>query len=135
MYGTAKIVVSETCNVMELLLLTLLLVKHTVADFFLQRSFMFKDKHVYLAKGGLTHAGIHGILSALVLIPFVNISMAIVLSLIDTIIHYHTDFFKSVWNVKTKATPNENRYWYAFGLDQLVHMLTYVGIVFFIFKG
>ena len=115
---------------MELLLITLLLVKHTVADFFLQRSFMFKDKHVYLGSGGITHAGTHGALSFLVLAPFTTITVSIVLGLIDMIIHYHTDFIKSNWNVRTKATPSENRYWYAFGLDQLAHFLTYVLLVY-----
>ena len=115
---------------MELLLITLLLLKHTVADFFLQRSFMFKDKHVYMGRGGLTHASIHGALSVLVFAPFATITVSVVLGLIDMILHYHTDFFKSNWNVKTKATPNENRYWYAFGLDQLAHFLTYVLLVY-----
>ena len=119
---------------MELLLITLLLVKHTVADFFLQRSFMFKDKHVYLGKGGIIHAAIHGSLTFAVLILCVNsFWLTTLLALLDMILHYHIDYLKSNWNVKTKASPSENRYWYAFGLDQLAHFLTYSLIVYTVY--
>ena len=118
---------------MLLMLLSLLFVKHAIADFFLQRAFMFKDKHVYGGKGGLTHAAIHGALTGLVLlIVFPNVSMVLWLALADAVIHYHVDYIKSSWNIKTAAQPSENRYWYAFGLDQLAHHLTYIGIVWYI---
>lgn len=121
---------------MELLLITLLLVKHTVADFFLQRSFMFKDKHVYLGRGGITHAATHGAFTFIVLILCVSNFWlaATLLALFDMILHYHIDYIKSNWNVKTKASTLENRYWYAFGLDQLAHFLTYSLIVYTVYS-
>lgn len=113
---------------MELLIISLLLTKHVVADFFLQRSFMFKDKHIYGGKGGLVHATSHALLTWLCLI-FFNPSLALILAAMDGVIHYHVDYIKSGWNIRTKASPAETRYWYAFGLDQLAHLLTYVLIV------
>ena len=122
---------------MELLLITLLLIKHTVADFFLQRSFMYKDKHIYAGRGGLVHAGSHGLLTAIavaICVPTpLQLSMALAAGMLDMVIHYHVDYIKSNWNVRTKASPSETRYWYAFGLDQLAHFLTYVLIVYTIF--
>lgn len=120
---------------MLLFLLSLLLIKHAVADFFLQREFMFKDKHIYGGKGGIIHATIHGALTAIILLFVISsISMALLLALIDAVLHYHIDYIKSNWNIKTKAQPSETRYWYAFGLDQLAHHLTYIGIIWYIVK-
>ncbi len=120
---------------MELLLMTLLLVKHTIADFFLQRSFMFKDKYVYLGRGGIIHAATHGVFTFIVLILCISNFWlaATLLALLDMILHYHIDYIKSNWNIRTKASPSENRYWYAFGLDQLAHFLTYSLIVYTVY--
>lgn len=118
-----------------LLLVTLLLVKHVIADFFLQRAFMFRDKHIYAGPGGISHAATHGLLTTIAIIfclPNLGV-FAILLGLFDAVAHYHIDYIKSSWNVKTKASPSENRYWYAFGLDQMAHSLTYVLIVYIIF--
>jgi hypothetical protein len=118
-----------------LLLVTLLLVKHAIADFFLQRAFMFRDKHIYAGPGGISHAATHGLLTTIaIIICLPNLGVfAILLGLFDAVAHYHIDYIKSSWNVKTKASPSENRYWYAFGLDQMAHSLTYVLIVYIIF--
>ena len=118
-----------------LLLVTLLLVKHVIADFFLQRAFMFRDKHIYAGPGGISHAATHGLLTTIaIIICLPNLGVfAILLGLFDAVAHYHIDYIKSSWNVKTKASPSENRYWYAFGLDQMAHSLTYVLIVYIIF--
>jgi hypothetical protein len=120
-----------------LLLITLLLVKHAVADFFLQRAFMFKDKHVYGGLGGISHACIHGFLTFVaIVICFPSMwFFAVLMGKVDALVHYHVDYIKSNWNVRTQATPSETRYWYAFGLDQLAHFLTYVLIVYIIFLG
>ena len=118
-----------------LALVTLLFIKHAIADFFLQRSFMFRDKHIYGSPGGITHAATHGVLTTLAIafcLPNLWL-LAIILGLVDVVLHYHIDYIKSNWNVKTRATPSENRYWYVFGLDQMAHFLTYVLIVYIIF--
>ena len=113
---------------MELLLLTLLLVKHTVMDYFMQKQFMFKDKHIYGGVGGVAHATFHTLGAAIVLVWF-NPMWAIPLALLDGVIHYHIDFCKSTWMAKNKPTTDDPQYWYAFGTDQFAHFLTYVGIV------
>lgn len=113
---------------MQLTLIALLLIKHCIADYFMQYPWMLRDKAVYCAPGGIAHSGLHGILTTVVLMPFIGFG-ALAYGLFDFFVHYHVDYIKSNWNVRTQASPSETRYWYAFGLDQLAHMMTYVVIV------
>ena len=55
---------------MTLAMITLLLIKHIVADYFMQYSWMIRDKGTYGAWGGIAHSGWHGILTLLVLYQF-----------------------------------------------------------------
>jgi hypothetical protein len=110
---------------MELLLLTLLLAKHTVMDYFMQKQFMFKDKHVYGGVGGVAHATFHALGAAIVLIWF-NPLWALPIALLDGVVHYHIDYCKSKWMAKHSPTHDDPRFWWAFGIDQFAHFLTYV---------
>ena len=116
---------------MELVAITLLMIKHVIADYFMQYSWMIRDKGNYGAWGGLAHSGYHGILTALVFALFLEqaILFSILLGLLDSVVHYHVDYVKSnVW--KTKGyTPANQMYWITHGVDQLLHLLTYVAIV------
>lgn len=115
--------------------LTLFLVKHTLADYFLQFSWMMKDKAIYGAKGGIAHAGLHGVLTSLVLLVMgLPIMAGIVLGLIDFIIHYHIDFIKSnLWKSKNlKAT--DQMFWIIHGVDQMLHGLTYIFIIWIVLR-
>lgn len=108
----------------------LLLIKHTIADYFCQYSWMIKDKCTYGAFGGLAHSKFHAILTLLVLylcgIPFLY---SLLLSAFDGIAHYHIDYAKSnLWKRK-KLTAADQLFWVAHGLDQLAHVLTYYVIV------
>ena len=115
---------------MELALITLLLIKHIIADYFMQYGWMIKDKGNYGAWGGIAHSGWHGILTAVVLSIFnIPLLLIIILPIFDGVIHYHVYYVKSnIW--KTKGyTPENQMYWITHGVDQLLHLLTYVGIV------
>lgn len=115
---------------MELALITLLMVKHVIADYFMQYSWMIKDKGTYGAWGGIAHAVWHGILTAVVLSIFnIPLLLIFILPIFDGVLHYHIDYVKSnVW--KTKAyTSAHQMYWVTHGVDQLLHFLTYVAIV------
>lgn len=120
---------------MELTLITLLLIKHFVGDFLLQRKYQYANKGNYGHPGGLLHAGIHAIGTFIVLFFFVDPILALKLALIDMAIHYHIDFFKTNVNRKMELQIQHNQYWALLGFDQLLHQLTYVGIVCAITKG
>ena len=101
-------------------------VKHFLCDFVLQFNNMIREKGTYGARGGLYHAGIHGWFTFVVLIPFFP-AIAILAGIIDFLIHYHIDW------AKMKLTKNlsftDRNYWVWFGLDQMLHYLTYIAII------
>ena len=115
---------------MTLALITLLIIKHTIADYFMQYSWMIKDKGTYGAWGGIAHSGYHGLLTFVVLLLFVNPDIAFLFGVLDSIIHYHVDYVKSNFWKSKKLTAMDQQYWIAHGVDQLAHLLTYIGIIY-----
>lgn len=112
-------------------LLLLLQIKHFLADFVLQTDVMIKDKGEYGAPAGLAHSFIHGALTAgvfAVAAPF-GVYTAISIGIYDMLIHYHIDWAK----MQFKAEPNSPKFWTLFGLDQLLHQLTYLAIIYWAF--
>ena len=116
---------------MTLAMITLLILKHIVADYFMQYSWMIRDKGTYGAWGGIAHSGWHGIGTLLVLYQFYNIPvhLLILLTLFDFVIHYHVDYVKSNFWKSKNLGPTDQLYWVTHGVDQLLHLLTYVAIV------
>jgi hypothetical protein len=113
-------------------LLALFGIKHFVCDFVLQNKLMLKDKGTYGAIGGIRHAVDHAIGTAIVLIiifPWDEWShiAAIILGIIDGIIHYHIDWAKT--KLSQGLTPADKNFWIWFGADQGLHYLTYVMII------
>ncbi|HML91978.1 DUF3307 domain-containing protein [Methyloceanibacter sp.] len=109
----------------------ILLVKHTVADFFLQTPYQFRNKGTYGHPGGLLHAGIHVALTPLVYLVLApaTLLLALEIALGEFVIHYHVDWAKEQAGRRLGATPQTACFWHALGIDQLLHGLTYVGIV------
>lgn len=118
-----------TCTI--LLALTVLSVKHTVGDFFLQTPYQFANKGTYGHPGGLVHAGIHTLLTIPVfaVMPASSIMLGIGILAAEFMVHYHLDWSKEQLVKKFKLTQTDNWFWHLFGLDQLGHMLTYFAIV------
>ncbi len=114
-----------------LLLLTLLFTKHYIVDFPLQTKFQWSNKGTYGHPGGTLHALLHCIGTVLVLIFFVPPHTAILLGFADGVIHYHIDWAKMNLNAKMQWAPNTHeQFWWLLGLDQFLHALTYIGLVF-----
>lgn len=121
---------------MELIAVTLFIIKHSIADYFTQYSWMIKDKATYGAFGGLAHAGWHGILTTAVVWNLTGLHMfiLILLGLLDSIVHYHVDYVKSnVWKTKNYG-PNDQMYWVTHGVDQMLHLFTYILIIWILIK-
>ncbi len=118
-----------------LLLLTLLMLKHTVADFYIQKSFMFADKYIYGGKGGVTHATIHGLGTAIVLFSFFTPAIVLLVSLFDSLAHYHIDYAKSKIQKLKNYPTSDSRYWILFGTDQFLHFTTYVIILVMLYNA
>ena len=115
-----------------ILLLALFGVKHFVCDFILQYPYMLAQKGTYGARGGIDHAIIHALSTAIVLIvvlpwnPLAQFA-AVFLALIDGAVHYHVDWLKQQLN--RGLTPADRMFWVWFGADQGLHYLTYIAII------
>lgn len=135
-----------TVNLVFALMLAFTL-KHFIADYPLQAfPYMYRNKGTYLHPGGIVHAGVHAIFTAIALIVvciFCDISMTAasvgiiaLLSIFDMIAHYHIDWAKMNINKKMGWGPNTHEeFWVLLGADQLLHGLTYIWLSYEFVKG
>lgn len=100
-----------------------LLFKHLICDFILQTEHMAKSKGQYGNWDGIIHSLHHGIGTLLVSVVFVSPKLALILALVDFLIHYHIDWFKMRFG---PASYKDKHYWVWFGTDQFLHQLTIV---------
>lgn len=108
-------------------LLFVLAVKHWIADFVLQFEYMVEQKGTYGLRGGIEHALLHGILTAIVLTAFINnITAAAMFGLLDSVVHYHIDYVKARWGTRD---ANQQQFWIQLGADQLAHYTFYIWLI------
>lgn len=121
-----------------LVLITAFMIKHFAADFPLQGAYQLRNKGRLGHLGGFIHVYIHLLLSLLVLTicfqdPWTfNRPIIGWLLLMEGVIHYSMDYTKCQLVSRFDLHPNNPRYWWLTGFDQLVHGLTYVGMVSFL---
>jgi hypothetical protein len=117
---------------MEILILSLLLqIKHCYADFVLQTYMQTIKKGVWLDPIGISHTLDHIYCTLITLLVFsfiVPLGAGVILltAVIEGIIHYLVDFTKVKYGSKDNTKPI---FWTQFGLDQLAHQVTYLGMV------
>lgn len=120
-------------------LFMLLFVKHLIVDFFMQGPYQYLNKGTYLHPGGLLHSGLHGVTTILAIIlacAFIDtpspadMLAAVILGIVDFVVHYHIDWAKMNINKKMGWGPTTHeQFWYLLGVDQFLHLLTYWLIV------
>ena len=124
------------------ILFLLFQVKHFVIDFLWQPPFEWKNKGTYGHLGGIRHSFKHG-LATLYILAFTPLqtaptaslaSLAVGLALFDFIAHYHIDWAKMNVNARFKLTPINESFWIMLGLDQFLHQITMLAIVY-LFMG
>jgi hypothetical protein len=108
-----------------------LLAKHAVADFGLQTQLIYSQKGTYGAAGGLLHGFIHIFLTlpVFLLFPTGTVGLAAALLAGEFFVHYHIDWTKEQIVRHYGWKLSDRQYWCALGLDQLLHGLTYVAIL------
>ncbi|HSF91100.1 MAG TPA: DUF3307 domain-containing protein [Paracoccaceae bacterium] len=120
---------------MALLIMLGLAIKHFVADFLLQFNWMITAKGRFDKIGGYAHAGVHGVGSGLCfwLLGFPVVLVA-GMAVGDFVIHYAVDFTKARASVNVERDRQIHLYWGMYGLDQLAHYLTYIGMAYVAIK-
>lgn len=112
-------------------IMTLLLLKHYLADYVFNPAYEPTEKHIYGSTGSLAHLGMHMLWCFTLLLGFLPIGTVAIVTLFDGFIHYHEDYIKTKYLHKRKGLSDKLRRCIT-GMDQLVHMLTYVAIVYFV---
>jgi hypothetical protein len=110
--------------------------KHFIADFCLQTPYMYKNKGNIWHPGGYLHAFVHAYLSLFILFGnHVQASVAFTLVFIEFWVHFGTDWAKVNINKATGWTAvNSEGFWVLLGLDQFIHSLTYLGMIWYVLK-
>lgn len=128
------IIVSNYGNeILILICMFLLITKHLICDFYLQTEEMVKRKGTLFDIIGFSHSAIQGAGTFICIIWFVNsFNEAIFLSIVDMILHYIIDFIKMNFGCPDIRT---RKFWNHIGLDQYLHYVTYIGVLYIIFIG
>ena len=106
-------------------------VKHFVADYLLQPSWILAGKGNIFHPGGYAHAGIHAAMSLVVLLAVgTPIGLAAALFAGEFVLHYALDYSKIQYSRGVHVDNMPARFWALHGIDQLAHQLTYVAMVY-----
>jgi len=110
--------------------------KHFVCDFLLQTQALVQKKHIYGHFAGLLHAGTHviGSLPALIVLG-ANTRTIVILMVAEFIVHYHADWLKARTDETRAGVGQDSWFWMMFGLDQFLHQMTYVAMIYFALRG
>lgn len=113
-----------------MVLLCLLQIKHMLGDFFFQTKIMLEGRSQYAHFGRALHAGVHVIGSIVAfLIIGAPLSFIIPLVIAEGIVHFHIDWWKGRHTSEQSLTPADAGFWRATGVDQTLHQLTYVAMI------
>lgn len=103
-------------------------IKHVIADFFLQTSWMAmgKDAKTGWALPLLVHCAIHGVLAVAILL--VLAPRFWYLGLADFVVHLIIDRVKGFCVATFNVTSDHQWFWWLIGIDQTLHHLTGFGL-------
>src|SRR3954454_14721524 len=106
-------------------------VKHFVVDYLLQPGWVLRGKGDLRQPGGYVHAGVHalGSLPAF-FIAGLGIAEIAAFAAAEFVIHYTIDYSKARLARNSKSGPNTRAFWAIHGADQLMHQLTYAGLIY-----
>jgi len=123
----------EECKTLSyVLFFYLLLVKHAVADLWLQSRLnnpKYGDKKNLTDRKLWIHSLDHAALTAVITLLFAGLWWAIIAALLDFVLHSVIDWTKRVYTLDRKITTKQNLFWKIQAVDQILHYTTYLIIV------
>lgn len=113
-----------------LILMCLFQAKHMLADYFLQTKVMLDGREAYVHLGRFLHAGIHAA-GSLIVFLLIGAPVAFILPVVvmEWAVHFHIDWWKGRHTSEQNLTPQDAAFWRACGMDQALHQLTYVAMI------
>ena len=107
----------------------LLLVKHAIADLWLQSRFnqtKYGDKQKLTTPKLWLHSLDHAVLTAGVTLIFAGLYWALIIAVVDFVLHSIIDYAKRVYTVRKNITTKQNLYWKIQAIDQIAHFSCYL---------
>ena len=106
-------------------------IKHYIADYFLQPAWILVGKGDIRHPGGYAHAGIHAVLSGVVLL-IAGTPLPILAGLVvaEWVVHYILDYAKIHYSRGVHVDTSPRRFWALHGIDQITHQLTYAAMIY-----
>jgi len=111
--------------------LVLFQLKHYLADFHWQTTWMLENKARYGHPGGIAHALVHAVFS----VPALGVAaggwfgLLVPLLIAEFAIHYQLDWIKAKISERRRSTTADQAFWRLLGQDQLAHQVTYLGMI------
>ena len=109
----------------EAMFLFMLVIKHALADLVLQSRLTTGDKSNLKSPKGYIHAADHSLLTFVVCIFFTGILNAILIALLDFVLHFLIDYIKTRSVRRFNVQVNTSTFWVVQGIDQIAHYSCY----------
>lgn len=111
------------------LLLIAFQLKHFICDYPLQTQYMLgKMKSTGWFKPLAAHSAVHSI-GTIFIVSWINPILAIVLGVVDFILHFIVDRIKASPTMGGRWKPEQPQFWWALGADQMTHhIINYIFI-------
>ena len=117
------------------ILLVIFQLKHFICDYPLQNGYMLgkANKHDWI-KPLLAHSGVHSI-GTFIIVSFFSVKLAFIIAFIDLILHFIVDRIKASPNMLNRWGIDKPYFWWALGLDQMMHHLINYVFIFIIISN
>lgn len=105
------------------ILLVIFQVKHFVADYPLQTSYMlgkFKPFPQFICPLA-AHAGVHAAFTVIIAVAYQRYDLVVSLALLDFTTHFAIDRLKASPALLGRFKPDQKQFWWALGFDQMAH--------------
>ncbi|MFK7745814.1 MAG: DUF3307 domain-containing protein [Roseobacter sp.] len=108
----------------------LLQAKHMFGDYFLQTKIMLDGREAYFHFGRVLHAAVHAAGSFVAfMIVGAPLAFTFLIVIAELVVHFHIDWWKGYHTSSRNLTPAKGAYWRATGIDQALHQLTYICMI------